>query len=178
MLPPESNLDAKLLLLLLLLLNNSKTSELPELRWEECGAVFKGLDPMSRFLCSPLIDHSLKLNKILKVVLSLVAIGIQYYNLFGSTGKLIWPDDRSCLFTIKRAYWLLHNEYLDGRSIIQRYSSQMWAALWKMILPMTCAMWDAANTWKVDAAFKPPNVLFSCFLGSIAHDHILEIIYC
>ncbi|KAF3946530.1 hypothetical protein CMV_027214 [Castanea mollissima] len=37
---------------------------------------------------------------------------------------------------------------------------------------------DAANTWEVGTAFKPPDVLFSCFLGSMAHDHILEIIYC
>ena len=34
---------------------------------------------------------------------------------------------------------------------------------------------DAANTWEVDTAFKPPDVLFSCFLGSMAHDHILEV---
>ena len=34
---------------------------------------------------------------------------------------------------------------------------------------------DAANTWVMDTAFKPPDVLFSCFLGSIAHDHILEV---
>ena len=34
---------------------------------------------------------------------------------------------------------------------------------------------DAANTWEVDTAFKPPEVLFSCFLGSMAHDHILEV---
>ena len=34
---------------------------------------------------------------------------------------------------------------------------------------------DAANTWEMDTAFKPPDVLFSCFLGSMAHDHILEV---
>ena len=34
---------------------------------------------------------------------------------------------------------------------------------------------DAANTWEADTAFKPPNVLFNCFLGSMAHDHILEV---
>ena len=34
---------------------------------------------------------------------------------------------------------------------------------------------DAANTWEVDTAFKPPEVLFSCFLGSMARDHILEV---
>ena len=34
---------------------------------------------------------------------------------------------------------------------------------------------DAANTLEVDTAFKPPDVLFSRFLRSIAHDHILEV---
>ena len=34
---------------------------------------------------------------------------------------------------------------------------------------------DAANTWEMDTAFKPPDVLFSCFLGSMAHDHLLEV---
>ena len=33
---------------------------------------------------------------------------------------------------------------------------------------------DAANTWEVDTAFKPHDVLFSSFLGSIAQDHILR----
>ncbi|KAF3955624.1 hypothetical protein CMV_019173 [Castanea mollissima] len=32
---------------------------------------------------------------------------------------------------------------------------------------------DAANTWEVDTAFKPLDVLFSSFLGSIAHDMII-----
>nr|POF11910.1 hypothetical protein CFP56_13758 [Quercus suber] len=53
---------------------------------------------------------------------------------------------------IKIAYWLIHNEYLDGRSIIRR---------------------DAANTWEVDTAFKPLDELFSIFLGSITHDMIV-----
>ena len=34
---------------------------------------------------------------------------------------------------------------------------------------------DAASTWEVDTAFKPSGVLFSSFLGCIAHDHILEV---
>ena len=34
---------------------------------------------------------------------------------------------------------------------------------------------DIANTWEVDAAFKQPDLLFCCFLGSMAHDHILEV---
>ena len=32
---------------------------------------------------------------------------------------------------------------------------------------------DAANTWEVDTAFKPLDVLFSSFLKSIAHDMII-----
>ena len=34
---------------------------------------------------------------------------------------------------------------------------------------------DAANIWETDTAFKPPYVLFSCFPGSMAHDHMLEV---
>ncbi|KAK7837197.1 hypothetical protein CFP56_021487 [Quercus suber] len=33
---------------------------------------------------------------------------------------------------------------------------------------------DAANTWEVDTPVKPPDVLFSIFLGSITHDQILK----
>ena len=34
---------------------------------------------------------------------------------------------------------------------------------------------DATNTWEVNASVKPPNVLFSSFLGSIAHDQMLKV---
>ncbi|XP_065625897.1 uncharacterized protein LOC136065973 isoform X2 [Quercus suber] len=35
--------------------------------------------------------------------------------------------------------------------------------------------WDATNTWEVDTSVKPLNVLFSSFLGNIAHDQMLKI---
>ena len=34
---------------------------------------------------------------------------------------------------------------------------------------------DATNTWEVDTSVKPPNVLFSSFLDSIAHDQMLKV---
>ena len=34
---------------------------------------------------------------------------------------------------------------------------------------------DATNTCEVDTLIKPPNVLFSSFLGSIAHDQMLKV---
>nr|POE89394.1 hypothetical protein CFP56_01754 [Quercus suber] len=34
---------------------------------------------------------------------------------------------------------------------------------------------DATNTWEVDTSVKPLNVLFSSFLGNIAHDQMLKI---
>ena len=34
---------------------------------------------------------------------------------------------------------------------------------------------DATNTWEVDTFVKPPNILFSSFLGSIAHDKMLKV---
>uniref|UniRef100_A0A7N2MRL1 Histone deacetylase domain-containing protein n=1 Tax=Quercus lobata TaxID=97700 RepID=A0A7N2MRL1_QUELO len=35
---------------------------------------------------------------------------------------------------------------------------------------------DTANTWEVDTPVKPPDVLFSIFLGSVTHDQILKVL--
>ncbi|KAF3949128.1 hypothetical protein CMV_024957 [Castanea mollissima] len=66
----------------------------------------------------------------------------------------VWLERNVCMFC----------NNVKTKELIKRYSLQLKR--------------DAANTWEVDFAFKPPDVLFSCFLGSMAHDHILEIIYC